>query len=487
MTEKSHSIEEELARKYRQPKGVEQFGVEQIPKEARTVHWWDVFSIVLNFVFNPGTIVIGGAFVAAGMTLWQAMIAGCLSIVIGFSTYLVAATVGVDHGIPGLVSMRTVFGINGAKVASVLRAVSSVFWFAFQTFAAAEGIKAVLDALLDIHANVVWVSLGCAVIQLSIAVFGYGTLKRLSRFAFVFKILFSVVIIYVLITYPASGFHPSEVFSFAGHNPGTWALISLWAVSNGTSWFSNFTDAADFCRYSTNRTGMWFGTFSAAIVGQVICTFIGGYAVAATAGKSENALTTIVQVQDGVVWLLALMLVYLVLDAWIINVQNLYTAGLAITNILSKVGRFWGTLVVGAFGVALATNQNLITGFTGYMNELGKLFAPMAGIFVVHYLVFARGRIEVPELFRRDSRYWYWKGVNWVALAWMVIGYFIDSAVPQQYFNMLVSAAVSGGLYMMTMSIVRRWSRAAELGTATPVISLAETRGRTSTELSVET
>src|SRR5919107_4577718 len=36
-----------LARKYRQPKGVEPFGVEPIPEHLKTVKWYDIFFIVV--------------------------------------------------------------------------------------------------------------------------------------------------------------------------------------------------------------------------------------------------------------------------------------------------------------------------------------------------------------------------------------------------------------------------------------------------------
>lgn len=459
MTDPSHEltkveqIEEDLAQKYRQPKSVEQFGVEAIPDELRTVRWWDIFSIFLNFLVNPGTITISGLLIVAGLGFWQAMVTGVLSILVGFSVYLVAATVGSDYGIPGLVSMRSVFGIRGAAVTSILRAISSIYWFAFQTVAAAIGISMVLQSLFHREFSLIWISVACAVLQLVVSMYGYHALAKLSRFAFVYKIIFSGVIVYLLMTYPEQGFAPSEVLTFAGSDHGQITLMAFWAIAWGTSWFSNFTDAADFCRYTKSRKEMWFGTIFAAIVGQLICSFIGGYAVAALGGQTasdESSLSVIVTVTHGSSILLVLVLVYVVLDAWMINVQNLYTAGLAITSLFSRIGRFWGTLGVGILGIALSTSSTLISGFDGYMDYLGNIFAPLAGVFVAHYVVLQKWGISIPDLFNfQDSRYWFWGGVNWVAMVAMVVGIPVNNYVPQEYGNIIVSAAFSGVVYLL--------------------------------------
>ncbi|MGB3698737.1 MAG: cytosine permease [Gordonia sp. (in: high G+C Gram-positive bacteria)] len=459
-TKTSEQIEEDLAQKYKQPKSVEQFGVEAIPDELRTVRWWDIFSIFLNFLVNPGTITIAGILIAAGLGFWQAMITGVLSILIGFSVYLVAATVGSDYAIPGLVSMRSVFGIRGASLTSILRALSSIYWFAFQTVAAAFGISMVLQRLFDREFSLIWICIACAVMQLVVSMYGYNALAKLSRFAFVFKIGFSGVIVYLLMTYPMDGFAPSEVLTFAGSDHGQLTLMAFWAFAWGTSWFSNFTDAADFCRYTKSRKEMWLGTLLAAIVGQLICSFIGGYAVAALGGhmgSEESSLTVIVDVTRGSGILLVLVLVYVVLDAWMINVQNLYTAGLAITSLFERIGRFWGTLGVGILGIALSMSSSLISGFDGYMDALGNIFAPLAGVFVAHYVVLQRWGMSVPDLFAGEqSRYWYWQGVNWVAMGAVVVGIPVNHLVPQEYGNILVSAVFSGVVYLVSVSVLKR-------------------------------
>jgi hypothetical protein len=70
----ANDIERDLRARYRQPAGVEQFGIEPVPEERKTVGWFDLFSIMFNFLINPGTMLSGGMMVAAGLS-FQAAIA----------------------------------------------------------------------------------------------------------------------------------------------------------------------------------------------------------------------------------------------------------------------------------------------------------------------------------------------------------------------------------------------------------------------------
>ena len=70
------NIERGLRARYRQPAGVEQFGIEPVPEELKTAGWFDLFSIMFNFLINPGMMLSGGLMVAAGLSFQAALAAG---------------------------------------------------------------------------------------------------------------------------------------------------------------------------------------------------------------------------------------------------------------------------------------------------------------------------------------------------------------------------------------------------------------------------
>src|SRR5262249_48570104 len=73
---------------------------------------------------------------------------------------------------------------------------------------------------------------------------------------------------------------------------------------------------------------------------------------AATLGKVTNPFVLTAQIETGWVAFL-LVLVFLCVDDWTINVLNLYSGGLSLSNMFERLGRFWTTLIASVFGVGL--------------------------------------------------------------------------------------------------------------------------------------
>lgn len=446
----SQQLDDELAQRYHQPRGVEQFGIEAVPAERRTVRWYDLFMIIFNFLLNPGNIVIGASAILAGLSFWAAVVSLTVGVAIAFVGYIAMATIGVDHGLPGQVATRFAYGIRGAKaVPSVLRTISSIYWFAFQTIAGALAIVAVLKQFTGTAYSLVLVSLIFAIIQVLVAVTGYQFVKHLSRVAFVLKIGITIVLLYVLLSEHA----PSTVFGFGGDAGWSWALVAVWINAGAANWLSMITDAADFCRYSRTRTDMWVGTLLAATFGMLIAVFLGAYAIASAGGQTSNPFEALAT--GAAVWLLVLILIYVVFDNWTINVLNLYTGGLAVANILTRVGRFWTTLAVCVLGVGLSLYPPLVHNYQSYITILGDLFAPVAGVLIADYVFLRHLNVDVPALFDRNGRYWYWQGFNWVAIGWTAVGFVFSFFVPAQAIKVVATIVFTGVLYLATQLLLR--------------------------------
>ncbi|WP_335938725.1 purine-cytosine permease family protein [Streptomyces sp. PTD5-9] len=442
---------------YRQPTGVEQYGVEPVPDDQRTVRWYGLFQIIFNVMLNPGLILMGGLAVLTGLSFWAAVTAQVLGILIAFIAYTVMATVGVDYGLPGIVSTRAFLGIEASRwIVSVLRTISSAFWFAFQTLAGAMGILAVIDAWLGVKLSLIGVSIVFAVLQASVALFGYKFLKGLSQIAFPVKLVILGYLFWLMATHQAPGFAPGEVFSYSGSVGWKWAVFAAWVNAIAAAWFSQVTDAADYCRYSKSRKDMWTGTMAAALIGTVGATIFGAYAAAATGGKTANAFEVIPGLGVGSVTLV-LVLIVLILDNWTINVMNVYTGGLALANLATRLGRFWSTLVVAAVGTALAAFPSLIDQFSDYMSVMGNFFAPIIGVILADYVFIKRGRIDVPALFDPHGPYRYTGGVNVLAVGWAVIGAAVFFAVPESALPIPLVALGSGVGYVFTARMFSSW------------------------------
>jgi NCS1 family nucleobase:cation symporter-1 len=451
----TNDIQDKLRARYRQPRGVEQFGIEAIPTDLKTVRWYDLFAIVFNFLVNPGVILVGGLAVAAGLSFWGAVAAETVGVVLAFGAYVVMATIGVDYGIPGQVATRMAYGVLGAKwVPSLLRTIASIYWFAFQTLAGAMAIVAVLDKWTGGHFSLISVSLAFAALQVLVALVGYDSLKLLSRVALPVKIVILIYLVGLLMSHDDPNFAPGHVLGYAGMPGPHWLVFATWLNASAAAWLTMITDAADFCRYSRGRRDMWVGTITAAGLGTFAAGFIGAYGAAATLGKEPNSFAVIADISTS--WL-TLLLVFVVigLDNWTINVLNLYTGGLSLSNMFERLGRFWTTLLVSVLGVALSAAPSVVNGYTGYVGTLGNAFAPIAGVLIADYVVLKRTQVDVVALFERGGPYWYWGGFNLVAIGWTVIGFVLCTLlVPVAWIPTMVAMVATGVCYYATVRIL---------------------------------
>jgi nucleobase:cation symporter-1, NCS1 family len=466
------AIERDLQKRYRQPNGVEHFGIEAVPESRKTVKWYDLFSIILNFLVNPATILRGGLGVAAGLSFQGSLLAECCGIIIAASFYVIMATVGVDYGIPGQVATRAVYGLRGSKlVPSLLRSLASCYWFAFQTVIGATAIVAVLEKLTGSHYSLILVSVLFGIVQAAVAVVGYDSLRALSRVALPVKLAIFAYLFVALANNSDPNFAPSAVFAFPGKSGWNWVIFVAWLNASAAGWLTMITDAADFCRYSRTRIDMWVGTLSAVAIGTLVSGALGAYAAAATLGKTANPFVIIAGISTS--WLtLALILLFIALDNWTINVLNLYTGGLSISNIFERLGRFWTTLIASLAGIALSAIPDVLNSYLTYATMLGNFFSPIAGVLVFDYLILKRTRLDVLALFSPNGRYRYWGGFNLVAIVWTVLGFlFYMFVVPATWIPTVVTIAFTGIGYTLSALIVGGRSKIMALG-STPADAL---------------
>jgi nucleobase:cation symporter-1, NCS1 family len=432
---------------------IEGFAVEPVPEALRTVRWPDLFLLVSNFLINPSTILIGGLAVASGLSIWTTIVSSTLGIVFAFAAYVVMATVGVDYGITGQVACRMVFGIRGAKwLPSVMRTLASAYWFAMQTIVGATVMVAVAHQWTGHNYSVVRAGLLLAALQVFFALIGYNWLKLISRFSLPVKVAGILYLFWVLVHTPGASYRPPAALHFHTHPNGGYLLAAVWLNSLTGAWLTMITDAADFCRYTRSRADMWWGTMLAGVLASAFSVSLGAYGAAASLGRQPNPFSLAATVHPQWITLLVLLIV-IALDEITINVMNLYTGGLSLSNLFERPGRFWNTLMVGVVSTILSAFPVLVDRLLPLTTALGNLFAPLAGVLLFHYLFVARMRIDVPALFDPQGMYAYWHGVNVTAVVWCLLGGGIYYLLPVGALPAVIVPLIAGSGYWLTMRL----------------------------------
>jgi len=439
---------------------IEGYAIEPIPDELKTVRWPDLFLLVSNFLVNPSTILIGGLAVASGLSFWATMLSSTLGVVCAFSAYIVMATVGVDYGITGQVACRMVFGIRGAKwLPSVMRTIASAYWFAMQTIVGATVIVAIAHQWTGGSYSVVKTGMVLAGLQVFFALIGYNWLKLISRFGLPVKVAGIIYLFWALVHTPGASYRPSAALHFHTHPHaylgGGYFLAAIWLNSLTGAWLTMITDAADFCRYTRSRVDMWWGTMLAGVLATGFSVSLGAYGAAASLGREANPFSLAARVHPQWITLLVLLIV-IALDEITINVMNLYTGGLSLSNLFEGPGRFWNTLFVGIVSTVLSAFPVLLDRLVPLTTALGNLFAPLAGVLLFHYLFLARMRIDVPALFDVNGIYRYWHGVNVTAVVWCFLGGGVYYLLPVGALPAVIVPLITGTGYLITIRLLPR-------------------------------
>jgi NCS1 family nucleobase:cation symporter-1 len=425
---------------------VEEFGVEPIPAELRTVGWRDLFAINFTFFLNPVMYLLGAfAVVDGGLPLWWAVGAMVAGQALAYSILVVVAQPGVDYGLPGQVAMRASLGFWGARLlSSPYRVVAATYWFAAQALTGALGIQAIVEALTGDHVPLVPVALCLALFHVTLAVLGFDVTRWLLRVVLPLSLAFTGILIGLEVTSNDPSFAVGRVF----HSPDqhlTWLGFATYVTVMCGASLTLVTSVADFCRYTPTRRDMRIGYTASALTAALVTTFVGGYAAAATG--ETNPFIAVADLTSSEA-LLVLLLGAIVVQGIAANITNVYTAGLSLVNSAPRLGRFWATMAVGAVALTLSAFPDFINHAQRWVTHLGNVAAPLAGVVLADYVVLKRQRIDVPALFDPAGRYRYLNGVNVTAIVSVAVGVAVYYVVPAEWVKVVWGIGVGAGTYL---------------------------------------
>jgi cytosine permease len=385
------------------------------------------------------------AVVDGGLPLWWAVAATVLGQALAYALLVVLAQPGVDYGVPGQVAMRASLGFWGARgLSSPYRMVAATYWFAAQALAGSLGIQAVVVALGGSKPPLVPVALALAVFHAVIAVLGFDVMRYVLRVVLPVSVAFAGVLLGLYLSSDDPRFAVGRVFDSPDQHL-TWAGFATYVTVMCGASLTLVPSIADFCRYTATRRDMRIGLFASATLVVAVTTFIGGYAAAAT-----GELNPFVAVSDltDVAPLLVIVLVAVVVQGLAANVTNVYTAGLSLVNSLPALGRLRATLLVAAGSIGLAGFPDFIEEAQTWINHLGNVAAPLAGVVLADYALSKRGRLDLEALFDPNGRYRYLRGVNAAAVLSVAVGVGVYYALPHSWLKAAWGIAVAAVFYL---------------------------------------
>src|SRR5947207_4442939 len=118
-----------------------------VPSERRVWRTYNYAALWISMSVNIPTYMLASGMIAGGMNWRQALFTVFLGNVLVLIPMLLNAHAGAQYGIPFPVFARASFGVLGANVPAILRALVACGWFGIQSWIGGEAINAMIVAL----------------------------------------------------------------------------------------------------------------------------------------------------------------------------------------------------------------------------------------------------------------------------------------------------------------------------------------------------
>jgi NCS1 family nucleobase:cation symporter-1 len=125
-------------------------------------------------------------------------------------------------------------------------------------------------------------------------------------------------------------------------------------------------------------------------------------------------------------------------------------------NILPKAKERTIVLWVGLVSTALALVFP-IDQYENFLYLLGAVFTPLFGVVLADYFALRRKGIIQEALYATEGSYWYWGGINWVAIGSWAVGFFAYQMAVK--WDLVVGATapalvVTATIYLLAMKLL---------------------------------
>src|SRR5580700_6278839 len=105
-----------------------------VPPEKRTWNAWNYAALWIGMTLCIPSYTLASSLIDGGMNWWQAVLTMFLGNAIVLVPMLLNGHAGARYGIPFPIFARASFGVLGANIPAILRALVACGWFGIQTW-----------------------------------------------------------------------------------------------------------------------------------------------------------------------------------------------------------------------------------------------------------------------------------------------------------------------------------------------------------------
>jgi NCS1 family nucleobase:cation symporter-1 len=427
----------------------------------RTWRWYHFTALWLGMVIAVPAYMLAGAMIDQGLSAWQAVGIVLLGNLVVLAPILLIGHAGSRYGAPFAVLVRTSFGVQGAKLPALTRALVACGWYGIQTWIGGSTLLALAGVVAgrDLSGSPL-PGLGIGLGQLlAFAVFwaaqlffvvkGLDAIRKFETWTAPLKVLVCAGLLWWALQ-AAHGLGPivsaPSAFAPGGAKAGQFWPV-FWPLFTAMSgyWGTLALNIPDFTRFAKTQKDQIIGQSLGlpgpmallALVSVIVTSgtvIIYGKAIWDPVALSRNI--------GGIGVMIGLLII--TVDTVSVNIAaNLVGPAYDFSALWPRrISYRTGGYITAAIG-ALMMPWKLLASTQGYifvwLTGYGALLGPIAGIMIADYWVVRRTELSVEGLYEPAGPYSYVKGWNPIALVAFFVPVllnlpgFLESAAPKAF------------------------------------------------------
>ena len=404
-----------------------------IPLARRTWSTYHMAALWIGMSVVITTYTLASGLMQQGMLWWQAMLTILLGNTIVLVPMILNAHAGTKYGISFPVLCRASFGVRGANVPATLRALVACGWFGIQTWIGGLALNALAGAAWPAWRALpggLWLAFAIFwLVQVAIIVRGVDAIRKLESWAAPLLLCGGAVLLAWAVRRGGGlGHILAESSRLQTSQVPFWQLFPAALTANVGYWATLSLNIPDFTRYARSQRSQALGQAMGLPATMTAFAFIGVAVTSATIVIFGEAIWDPVQ-------LIARIgsPAVIVVGALVVVVAQISTNMAA--NVVSPANDFSslaprrisyvaGGLITAVIGIAMLpwklyadAAAYIFTWLVGYSSLMGAI----GGILIADYWILRRRTLQLGDLFKTDGEYAYRGGVNWRAMAALVL------------------------------------------------------------------
>src|SRR5215467_13862966 len=404
-----------------------------VAPERRTWTTYNYAALWVSMSVNILTYMLAGGFIQGGMDWKQAVLTVLIGNTIVLAPMLLNSHPGARYGVPFPVLARASFGVLGANVAAVLRAMVACGWFGIQSWIGGEAINILLKTVWPAWGQNPYGTAICFMvfwaINLLVILKGIEYIRFLQGVSA--PILLGVGLLLLGWAWKSAGGFGPMLAAPSKFTSTSDLLKFLIPALNGTVgfWSTVSLNIPDFTRFAKDERGQAVGQAIALPLTMTLYSFIGVAVTSATVVIYGSAIWDPVHLLSRFHSPVAVIISLLAILLATLNVNigaNVVSPANDFSNLWPRKISFRAGGVITCFmGIAMMPWRllaNYKTFILGWLGGYAAFLGPMAGIMICDYFLIRRRELRVNDLYLRGGLYEYSLGFNWRAIVALGLG-----------------------------------------------------------------